>query len=453
MKNEVIVIILVVILLFVSILFLGRIISPPPPPNNQTACPTECKFGCLTDNITCKPGSDPCANVICSDKCEDTTVLDTNGECNPENGICIYKKMVCIFGCENNSCRMAPACPVNCPYGCEPGTDVCRNPTCSPDCKYGCIPGTTQCNSEPPSSGVKNGDFEGGYMGWNVSGIAFGSAPTNAALVNAQKLYRNVPYSGYSGAYFASSFFPQMDKRAMGNLTSEPFFINKNYLEFLVVGDFSAQIYIDLIVNKTAVYHIEPDNSYPPFQRITWNVTQYRGQTGVISVVDASNKGSIEVDNFMLVDKPSLKAGEAYFDPYRNFSIVPPTNWLVMRGATKGQVFIYGAKEDNFTTQIIAISEDVNANETTETYFAKGKTGLSMLLQNYSAQYESNITIGGLNAKQLDYTYISFGINLKSRQIFFVNNSIGYKISATAAENSFSRYVNDFNASIQSFKP
>jgi hypothetical protein len=420
--------------------------------NNTTACPATCTFGCMPDNVTCRSVPDPCINLTCTDKCEDTSVLNTKGECDHETGLCTYKKMVCVFGCVNDSCRPEPLCPQNCPFGCEPGTDVCISPTCPSDCTYGCIPGTLQCNSIPPSSGIKNGDFEEGYMGWNVSGIAFGSAPTSAAFINAHQLYRNVPYSGYSGAYFASSYFPRMDKRAMGNLTSEQFFINKDYLEFLVVGDYSAQVYVELVVNKTVVKHVEPDNSYSPFQKITWNVSKYRGQSANINVVDASTTASIDVDNFMLLDSPSLSPGEPYVDFYGNFSIVPPRNWLVVHPSVQGEVFIYGSKDDNITSQLTVISEKVTQNETAETYLEKGKGGLNILLQNYSEISESNITIGGLDAKQLDYVYISGGIAVEGREVFLLHNGLCYKISGTAAESAFSKYVNDFNNSINSFR-
>jgi len=420
--------------------------------NNTTGCPVTCRLGCLPDNVTCRNPSDPCANVTCSDKCEDAGMLGTNGQCNSETGMCEYKKMSCIFGCFNDSCRPEPLCPVNCPFGCEPGTDICVSPTCPSNCNYGCIPSTLQCNTIPPSSGIKNGDFEEGYMGWNVSGIAFGSAPTSADFINSQKLYHNVPYSFYSGAYFASSYFPQMDKGAMGKLTSEPFFINKNYLEFLVVADYSGQIYVDLTVNGTVARHIEVDNSFPPFKKITWNVSEYRGQSGVINVVDLANRASIDVDDFMLVDTPSMQPGQAYIDSRRNFSIVPPRNWVVVQPNIPGEVFFYGSRYNNFTAEIIVISERVNSNETLETYFAKGKTGFSLLLRNYSAISESDVTIGGLNAKQIDYTYTLFGMHLESREVFLVHNRVGYKISGTAAESSFGRYLDEFSSSINSFR-
>jgi len=421
---------------------------------NQTNCPPTCQFGCLPNSTTCKPAPfNPCENVTCLDKCEDASVLNTNGACDPSNGTCSYRRMICPFGCENSSCRMAPRCPSTCPFGCEPGTDVCRSAVCPEYCKYGCVPGTTQCNSEPPSSGIKNGDFEEGYLGWNVSGIAFGSAPSDAAKANAEGLYQKEPYAAYSGAYFASSYLPNMDKGAMGNITSEPFFINKGYLEFLVIGQLSYQIYVDLVVNNTVVSHLEPDNPFSPFKRITWNVSAYKGKNGIIRVVDASNRNLIEVDDFRLVDTPSPKPGEPYKDPTKNFSIVPPLNWFVSPGAAQGQLLIYGAKENNFTTQIMVIWENVDESETTENYFAKGKTGLAMLLQNYSVKSDGDVVIGGLNAKQVEYTYTIAGMKLKAREIFFVYNRTGYKISAMASEESFDRHSQQFDDAIKSFRP
>jgi hypothetical protein len=444
----------VICVLFVSLLLLGCPLPPPPPGNNTTAsCPSTCQLGCLPDNVTCISPTNKCAGVVCKDKCEDTSVLDTNGLCNNATGICIYKKMVCVFGCAKNSCTSQPPCQVNCPFGCEPGTDICSSQTCPGDCTYGCVPGTLQCNSVPPSAGIRNGDFEEGYAGWNVSGNAFGSAPTNAALINSEGFYLGIPYSGYSGAYFASSYFPQMNKRAIGNLTSEPFFINKKYLEFLVVADYSGGEYVDLIVNGTVVEHINPDNPYAPFEKITWNVSEYAGQSGIINVVDFSVSASIDVDDFRLVETPSLRPGEPYIDRYRNFSIVPPSQWLQVNPNVQGEIFFYGPENNNVTVQLAVVSEKVNANETTETYFAKGKKEFSMLLQNYSAVSESNITINGLDARQVDYTYTVLGVKTKSREAFLVYNRVGYRITGTAAESSFGTYADDFSKSIKSFTP
>jgi hypothetical protein len=442
-----------VVIMFVALLLLGCNGKPNDGNVNKT-CPSTCQYGCLEDNVTCTPApTHLCAGVKCNDRCEDESILDSNGECDNKTGICIYMKTICPFGCENNSCRIAPVCPSICPFGCEPGTGVCRGAVCPDYCRYGCIPGTTQCNSEPPSSGIKNGDFEDGYTGWNVSGIAFGSSPAEAAKVNAEGFYQKEPYSGYSGSHFASSYLPTMDKRAMGNITSEPFFISKKYLEFLVIGQLSEQVYVGLLVNNTMVYLLNPDNPYPPFIRILWNVSSYVGKNGVIKVVDMSNRNSVEVDDFRLVDVPSPKAGEAYVEPHWNFSILPPLNWFVVQGAVQGQVFIYGPRENNFTTQIMIVPENLNGNETIGTYFAKGKTGLVMLLQNYSIKSESNVTIGGVDARQIEYTYVSMNLRLESREVFLVHDSVGYKVSGTSAEESFGKYSTQFDDSIKSFKP
>lgn len=441
--------------LFVSLLILGCPGPQPPPPQNNTTtvCPANCTLGCMPDNITCKTAVKLCENVTCNDTCYDKSVLNTNGLCDPNTGACVYKKMVCVFGCENGSCSGQPPCPNNCPFGCQPGTDVCITATCPASCAYGCIAGTLQCNSIPPSNGIRNGDFSQGYAGWNATGNAFGSAPTSISFVNSQRLYRNVPYSGCSCSYFASSYFPQMDKGAMGSLTSDSFFINKNYLEFLVVGDLSGMVYVDLLVNNTVVRHVEVDNSYPPFEKITWNVSHFAGQTGVIKVVDASDRASIDVTDFVLVDTPSLQAGEPYVDPYKNFSIVPPMNWLMVHPGSPDQVFFYGPNDNNFATHMLIISQGVSPNETTESYFAKGAGGLKLLSTNYSAVSESNISIGGVGAVQLEYTYLQGGIPLESREVFLVKNEVGYEISLTAAESSFNNYADDFNSSIETFKP
>ncbi|MCX6777031.1 MAG: DcrB-related protein [Candidatus Micrarchaeota archaeon] len=424
------------------------------PSNNQTACPPECNLGCLPDNVTCiSPPNDLCANVTCKDKCRDESKLDTNGECDPNMGNCVYRTNICPFGCENDSCRIAPTCQATCPFGCEPGTSVCRIVICPANCKYGCVAGTIQCSPQPPSSGIKNGDFEDGYAGWNATGNAFGSAPSDGDLANLQGLYLNVPYSGYSGSHFASSYLPNMDKGAMGTLKSEEFFINKDYLEFLVIGQLSDQIYVDLVVNNTVIHHLGPDNPFSPFRRIVWNVSDYQGKKGTINVVDVSNRNYIEVDDFRFVDTLPPNPGEPYVDEFRNFSIIAPLNWIIEEGSVQGEISIFGATEGNFTTQIIVLTDNAEANETTEIYFAKSKTGLGMLLQNYTEISENDTMIQNINAKQIDYSYVSMNMKVRSRQVFFVHNKTRYSLTATAAEQAFDKYLKQFNDSINSFRP
>jgi hypothetical protein len=119
----------------------------------------------------------------------------------------------------------------------------------------------------------------------------------------------------------------------------------------------------------------------------------------------------------------------------------------------QGEISIFGATEDNFTTQMIILTDNAGVNETTEIYFAKSKTGLGMLLQNYTEISENDTMIQNINAKQIDYSYVSMNIKVRSREIFFVYNTLRYSIIATAAEQAFDKHLKQFDDSINSFRP
>ena len=52
----------------------------------------------------------------------------------------------CEFGCRPGTvdCLDSPLCPAECEYGCVPGTGRCMVP-CPPECPAGCIEGTSEC--------------------------------------------------------------------------------------------------------------------------------------------------------------------------------------------------------------------------------------------------------------------------------------------------------------------
>ena len=102
---------------------------------------------------------------------------------------------------------------------------------------------------------------------------------------------------------------------------------------------------------------------------------------------------------------------------------------------------------------MIILTDNADVNETTEIYFAKSKTGLGMLLQNYTEISENDTLIQNINAKQIDYSYVSMNVKVRSRQVFFVYNKLRYSITATAAEQAFDKHLKEFDESIKSFSP
>ena len=75
-------------------------------------------------------------------------------------------------------------------------------------------------------------NFESGsFENWTIEGDAFGEAPEREALPGQQ------PVAGFEGKFLANSFHNGDDSR--GTLTSKPFRIERDYINFLIGGGMS----------------------------------------------------------------------------------------------------------------------------------------------------------------------------------------------------------------------
>ena len=227
----------------------------------------------------------------------------------------------CRYGCIPNTTICAqPQCPPTCELGCEPGTAVCRTLACPATCPFGCEPGTTTCRVLTQVLPMNNTDFErGDFAGWTVSGSGF--KVRDGALANAQLLYFSEPYSGWQGTYFASSY---PERSTTGAITSEPFTITKNFMDFLVVGQSDSQLCVALTIDDDNIYTdcdelrrssstvrmLEPSvpqvNPFSRFRRVTWDVSRYKGRNARIHVIDNSVRGWVEVDDFRQEDNATV---------------------------------------------------------------------------------------------------------------------------------------------------
>ena len=233
-------------------------------------------------------------------------------------------------------------CPSYCLYGCEPGTDICKNPVCPETCPMGCEPGTTICKTVKQNFSMNNTDFEKGtYEGWTIFGTAYilfkgqeftPGGPKDVILSNQERSYYEEPYSGYQGRYIASSF---PDRRATGGIISQPFTINEDYVEFLIIGSEDRNLCVGLKIgdsapdytcerlqnNPATVRYLTPRYPIQPFARFTrvaWDVKDYKGQDGVVEVIDASPSWFLEVDDFQQTSTPTGILMEKVVPSYYN---------------------------------------------------------------------------------------------------------------------------------------
>ncbi len=94
---------------------------------------------------------------------------------------------------------------------------------------------------------IYNGEFSTGtYLGWNVSGEGFGSAPLNITNATERLCYLGAPWRGYNGSFFATTFTCGTSV-AIGNLTSSYFYANMPYLNFKIISPQDEGLYVEVL--------------------------------------------------------------------------------------------------------------------------------------------------------------------------------------------------------------
>jgi fructan beta-fructosidase len=147
-------------------------------------------------------------------------------------------------------------------------------------------------------------DFERGLDGWEIEGEAFSQAPSNQAL-NGQGAVM-----GHFGRFYLNSHNGK--GQATGKLTSPPFTITKQYINFLAGGNYNPENQlINLIIDGRKVYSQTGNNS-GGLSWYSWNVSQYLGKEGRLEAEDKGN-GNILADQFMLSDEPAKGDREKAF--------------------------------------------------------------------------------------------------------------------------------------------
>ncbi len=143
-------------------------------------------------------------------------------------------------------------------------------------------------------------DFESGSYadrGWTVDGDAFGAAP-----IDGNPDIPNRPVRGYLGNRLASSGVDGDWRR--GTITSAPFTITKDCINFLISGgNQPGRTCVNLVVDGEIVHSATGRDSH--FMRwIGWEVTQWKGRTARLQIVDDYDGfwGHVAVDHIHFSD-------------------------------------------------------------------------------------------------------------------------------------------------------
>ena len=140
----------------------------------------------------------------------------------------------------------------------------------------------TSCQNQEPDLMIE--DFESvSFANWTVEGDAFGETPAQGSLSGEQLV------TGFQGSYLANSFHNGDDSR--GILTSKPFRIERDFINFLIGGGMSEDTYIELLVGEQRVAKSHSPVESETLQLMSWDVKAYRGQEASLRIVD-NQRGS-----------------------------------------------------------------------------------------------------------------------------------------------------------------
>ncbi len=147
-----------------------------------------------------------------------------------------------------------------------------------------------------------------------------------------------------------------------------------------------------------------------------------------------------------------------YNNEVKGFSIMVPDVWP--REETPSDVVAFSAKSppqgfaDTFTENVNVICND-RAGDHLDLFFANAKRGLTSAntLRDVVVEDEQRVTIGNQETIWLKYSHTVPGFRIVVKVYAFYFNDMGYAITFTSQEESFSDYEALFDKIAESFKP
>jgi fructan beta-fructosidase len=153
-----------------------------------------------------------------------------------------------------------------------------------------------------PGPDILIADFEGPtYGSWKVEGEAFGPGPAKGTLPE------QMPVGGYEGEGLVNTYYN--GDETTGTLRSEPFEIERKYINFLIgggknPGETCMNLLIDDKVVRTATGPNDRPGGSEELQWQSWDVSEYIRRTAKIEIVDEQTGGwgHINVDHIYQSD-------------------------------------------------------------------------------------------------------------------------------------------------------
>lgn len=155
------------------------------------------------------------------------------------------------------------------------------------------------------------------FEGWTVEGGAFGAAPL--PITDRPRLASLQPWQSEIGTFagsnhlWHSSVSPPEINHQLGKLTSEPFILTHQFLNFFLLGGHGpGRLEMRLRIDDQVMKRQTGFNTDFPLP-VTWDVSEWAGKSAIIEIVDDLEAGYlpyIGVDNISLSDLDASKAWE-----------------------------------------------------------------------------------------------------------------------------------------------
>ncbi len=179
-------------------------------------------------------------------------------------------------------------------------------------------------------------DFESDqYIGWTITGDAFGKGPADGTLQNQMQV------AGYRGEKLVNSFYG--GDLATGTATSSPFVIERSHIAFLIGGGADQeQVGMALMIEGNPVRRATGSES-ESLEWASWAVSEFAGKTAQLQIYDHAVEGwgHISVDHIVQTNnKPQrfdldyrlglYRESPNYMnEPFRpQFHFSPEINWM-----------------------------------------------------------------------------------------------------------------------------
>ena len=144
-----------------------------------------------------------------------------------------------------------------------------------------------------------------------------------------------------------------------------------------------------------------------------------------------------------------IQSAYAYYNSEHDFSITPPTGWMVEEQTGVISVMFADYSSSSGATVVISVEE---TRLTLSEYTASAKLELNNTLDNWQLLSEGSRVIGGLDCYEIISTWNYSGLGMKTKHAIFVENEKAFVLSCASLKGEYVNSALEFENCLASFK-